>query len=139
METPKLRVFRQITLVDLATHTPSLPRMPDNFRPRNSENPHADYTEEQLYAFLRSYELIRDIGSKFEYSNLGFGLLGQALKRFKEQKALPGSESATRRLIGELRDKHVDYDQFTPQFASTARQAETPFAAPLQHWDHCSH
>ena len=72
---------RQITLVDLATHTSGLPRMPGNFRPKDPENPYVDYTVDQLYAFLSSYELRRDIGVKFEYSNLGFGLLGQALAR----------------------------------------------------------
>lgn len=69
----------QITIVDLATHTSGLPRMPANFRPKDLENPYADYSIEQLYSFLGSYELHRDIGVKFEYSNLGFGLLGQGL------------------------------------------------------------
>ena len=32
-----------------------------------------------MYAFLSSYELPRDIGSKYEYSNLGVGLLGHVL------------------------------------------------------------
>jgi serine-type D-Ala-D-Ala carboxypeptidase/endopeptidase len=70
---------RQITLVDLATHTSGLPRMPANFRPKDPENPYADYTVDALYSFLSSYELRRDIGVKFEYSNLGFGLLGLGL------------------------------------------------------------
>ena len=72
---------RQITLVDLATHSSGLPRMPENFRPQDPANPYADYTNEQLDAFLSSYEPIRDIGVKYEYSNLGFGLLGQVLAR----------------------------------------------------------
>jgi serine-type D-Ala-D-Ala carboxypeptidase/endopeptidase len=67
------------TLVDLATHTSALPRMPANFRPKDPENPYADYTVEALYSFLSSYELPREIGAKFEYSNLGFGLLGQGI------------------------------------------------------------
>ena len=70
---------RQISLVDLATHTSALPRMPANFRPKDPENPYADYTVEALFSFLSSYELPREIGAKFEYSNLGFGLLGQGL------------------------------------------------------------
>ncbi len=70
---------RQITLVDLATHTSGLPLMPRNFRPKNPENPYVDYTEDKLYKFLASYQLKNDIGRKYEYSNLGFGLLGQAL------------------------------------------------------------
>ena len=72
---------KQITLVDLATHTSGLPRMPANFNPKDPANPYIDYTEDQLFTFLSSYELPRDIGVKFVYSNLGFGLLGQGLAR----------------------------------------------------------
>jgi CubicO group peptidase (beta-lactamase class C family) len=70
---------RQITLADLATHTSGLPRMPDNFRPANVTNPYVDYSQKELYAFLASYELPRDPGVKWLYSNLSFGLLGLAL------------------------------------------------------------
>ena len=72
---------RQITLADLATHTSGLPRLPTNMRSKDPMNPYADYTEEQLFSFLSSYELPRDIGVRYEYSNLGFGLLGLALAR----------------------------------------------------------
>jgi D-alanyl-D-alanine-carboxypeptidase/D-alanyl-D-alanine-endopeptidase len=70
---------RQITLEDLATQTSGLPRMPDNFAPKGGNNPYADYTVEQLYDFLSSCQLKRDIGSEYEYSNLGVGLLGHIL------------------------------------------------------------
>jgi CubicO group peptidase (beta-lactamase class C family) len=70
---------REITLVDLATQTSGLPRMPDNLDSKNDDNPYADYTVEQLYDFLSRYQLTRDIGRKFEYSNLGVGLLGHLL------------------------------------------------------------
>lgn len=72
---------RSITLGDLSTHTSGLPRMPSNFHPKDPANPYADYTVEQLYQFLSSCQLTRDIGSQFEYSNLGGGLLGLALAR----------------------------------------------------------
>ena len=72
---------RQITLLDLVTHTSGLPRMPDNFRPANPANPYADYTARQMYDFLSGHTLARDIGEKYEYSNLGMGLLGHALAR----------------------------------------------------------
>jgi CubicO group peptidase (beta-lactamase class C family) len=78
LETP-MRKAKEITLVDLATQTSGLPRLPDNLNPKDPENPYADYTVEQLYAFLSRYELKRDIGRKFEYSNLGVGLLGHLL------------------------------------------------------------
>src|SRR5512132_4333622 len=72
---------RQITLQDLATHTSGLPRLPSNLAAKDASNPYADYTVAQLYAFLSAYQLTRDIGSKYEYSNLGAGLLGHLLAR----------------------------------------------------------
>lgn len=70
---------RQITLIDLATHTSGLPRLPTNLAPADAANPYVDYSVEQLYEFLSSYELPRDVGAEFEYSNLGMGLLGHVL------------------------------------------------------------
>lgn len=70
---------RQITLVDLATHSSGLPRMPVDFKPGDFGNPYAELSVEQMYAYLSSQRLTRDIGSQFEYSNLGVGLLGHAL------------------------------------------------------------
>jgi len=72
---------RSITLLDLATHTSGLPRMPSNFHPRDESNPYADYTMNQMYDFLSGYRLTRAPGSSFEYSNFGFGLLGDLLVR----------------------------------------------------------
>ncbi|MDH5602554.1 MAG: serine hydrolase, partial [Cyclobacteriaceae bacterium] len=68
-----------IQLVHLANHTSSLPRLPGNFAPVNPGNPYADYTVELMFEFLNTYELTRDIGSKFEYSNYAMGLLGHIL------------------------------------------------------------
>ena len=70
---------KQITLLDLATQFSGLPRLPGNMNPKDPTNPYADYSVDQLYAFLSGYELTRDIGEQFEYSNLGLGLLGHAL------------------------------------------------------------
>jgi CubicO group peptidase (beta-lactamase class C family) len=78
VKTPS-RDGRQITLLHLATHTSGLPRLPDNLAPKDPENPYADYTVPQLYAFLSGYTLPRDIGAGYEYSNLGGGLLGHVL------------------------------------------------------------
>ena len=72
---------RQITLEDLSTYTAGLPRLPNNLRPADPANPYADYSVDQLYQFLSNYTLPRDIGSQFEYSNLGGGLLGHVLAR----------------------------------------------------------
>ncbi len=73
------RAGKEITLGHLSDHTSGLPRMPSNFTPANPGNPFADYTVAQLYSFLNGYELPRDIGSAYEYSNLAQGLLGHIL------------------------------------------------------------
>lgn len=68
-----------ISLLDLATYTSGLPRMPGNFHPRDPANPYADYAVPQLYSFLSSMPPQHLPGSHYEYANLGFGLLGHAL------------------------------------------------------------
>src|SRR6202521_62928 len=67
---------QSIALRDLATHTSGLPRLPTNFTPKDPANPYADFSVPQLYEFLSTYTLPRDIGSQYNYSNLGGGLLG---------------------------------------------------------------
>ena len=70
---------RQITLIDLATHTAGLPRSPADTADVDWSNPFADYTLDRLYAFFAGVRLTSDIGAEFAYSNLGLGLLGHAL------------------------------------------------------------
>ncbi len=69
----------EITLLDLATQHSGLPRMPDNFDPADKTNPYADYHAENLYSFIKKWGVARPAHPGFLYSNLGFGLLGQAL------------------------------------------------------------
>jgi D-alanyl-D-alanine-carboxypeptidase/D-alanyl-D-alanine-endopeptidase len=71
---------REITLVDLATHTSGLPFWPTRTPMGDSAIVMmAEYSVEDLYNFLASYELQNDVGTKWAYSNLGFGLLGHLL------------------------------------------------------------
>ncbi len=72
-------VGSEITLLDLATQHSGLPRMPDNFHPADASNPYADYRPANLYAFLAKHGVMKPADASFLYSNLGFGLLGQAL------------------------------------------------------------
>ncbi len=69
---------KQITLLNLATQHSGLPRLPTNMDP-GALDPYAHYSLHDLYDFLKTYRLPRDPGQSFEYSNLGIGLLGDAL------------------------------------------------------------
>lgn len=70
---------KEITLGDIATQHSGLPRDATNLNPANPANPYADYDAAKLKAFLADYALPRDPGTSYEYSNIGFGLLGYAL------------------------------------------------------------
>jgi serine-type D-Ala-D-Ala carboxypeptidase/endopeptidase len=70
---------KEITLGELGTQTSGLPRLPSNLLPKDLSNPYVDYDAAKLKAFLAGYQLPRDPGASYEYSNLGFGLLGYAL------------------------------------------------------------
>lgn len=72
-----------ITLLDLATHGSGLPLRPSNLAAAFPDTPdkYAGYRLDQLYAALPTYRIERAPGTQFEYSNLGFGLLGQGLAR----------------------------------------------------------
>jgi serine-type D-Ala-D-Ala carboxypeptidase/endopeptidase len=66
-----------IRLLDLATHTSGLPFMPDELPSFNDSA--AEYGAPQLYRFLARYKLSQDPGVEWDYSNIGYWLLGEAL------------------------------------------------------------
>jgi len=65
---------KEITLLQLVIHTSGLPENPDNLGPT-----WADYTTNELYAFLSGCKLTDDPGTRYKYSNLGASLLGHAI------------------------------------------------------------
>ena len=67
-----------ITILEVATHTSGLPLMPDGITSLN-ELVTLKYSDAQLYRFLAQYELPRQDGPKWDYSNIGYSLLGKAL------------------------------------------------------------
>lgn len=71
----------KITLEHLATHRSGLPSLPTAYWPSDPDDPYADLTAARLFAFLSTYALPREPGARFEYSNIGMGLLGIALAR----------------------------------------------------------
>ena len=75
---------REITLGDLSSHTGGLRRNPRGTLGRwlrNRRNPYAGLSVEELYQGVARTRLRRRPGQRVRYSNLGAGLLGQALSR----------------------------------------------------------
>jgi serine-type D-Ala-D-Ala carboxypeptidase/endopeptidase len=122
---------RQITLVDLATQSSGLPRMPDNFAPKDAANPYADYDGTRLLAFLSRYQLQRDIGAQYEYSNLGVGLLGYALaaKAGKSYEQL-----VTERVLRPLGMSETVI-ALTPPLRARLAPGHDPAGTPVKNWD----
>ena len=75
------RSGRNITLTHLSAHTSGLPSFPTNLKIIDGRNPFAGYTEPQMFEFLDSYQLTRNPGTTYEYSNYAVGLLGALLGR----------------------------------------------------------
>jgi serine-type D-Ala-D-Ala carboxypeptidase/endopeptidase len=73
---------RQITLLDLATYTAGLPReLPDAPEPQPGQNPFTRFQADAYWRWLAGATLPYAPGSGAMYSNLGFGLLGEALAK----------------------------------------------------------
>lgn len=74
--------LKGITLLNLANHTSGLPSIPDNLQETmmNKFDPYKDYTKAQLYSYLKNCRLTNKPGEQYQYSNLGFGLLGSILQ-----------------------------------------------------------
>jgi CubicO group peptidase (beta-lactamase class C family) len=74
------RGTREITLLELATHTSGLPRLPVNFKGTSKDpNPYGDYDRTKLAVGLRETRLEEGESPKWVYSNFGYGVLGAAL------------------------------------------------------------
>jgi CubicO group peptidase (beta-lactamase class C family) len=125
------RAGKEITLLDLSTQTSGLPRMPDNFAPKNALNPYADYSVEQMYAFLSSYTLTRDIGSKYEYSNVGVGLLGHILAL----RAGTDYETLVRTRIWQPLKMDSTSIKLTPSMQAHLAGGHNPALLPVPNWD----
>ncbi|MBD5635158.1 MAG: beta-lactamase family protein [Candidatus Eremiobacteraeota bacterium] len=69
-----------LTLKELATHTSGLPRLPRNLDTRRNDC-YSDYSVDDMIAFLNSVSAgeIVDGRGAFQYSNLGYALLGQSV------------------------------------------------------------
>ena len=125
------RAGKEITLLDLATQTSGLPRMPGNFAPKDPQNPFADYSVEQMYASISGYTLTRDIGAKYEYSNLGVGLLGHILAL----RAGTDYETLVRTRISKPLKMDSTSIKLTPEMQARLATGHNSVRLPVANWD----
>jgi CubicO group peptidase (beta-lactamase class C family) len=74
----------EISFINLANHTSGLPTLPSNLdlTKVNPENPYKEYKEKGLEEYLTKHlELLNK--EKYQYSNLGAGLLGYTLSKIE--------------------------------------------------------
>ena len=122
---------KEISLTDLATHTSGLPLRPTNLPSKDPANPYAGYTRKQLNTFLSGYLLTRDPGSMYEYSNVGFALLGETLSTRAEKDY---ADLVRARITGPLgmSDTSIDPIRDMQQRAAVGYDSDLH---PVAHWD----
>ncbi len=105
-ETDKIPMYndKKITLGHLAMHTSGLPRLPDNLKSNSWTSFYSTYTVDEMYDFLSSYSLEVEPGTKYEYSNIGYSLLGHLLE-LKSGKSF--EELVTNKLTKDLKLKNT--------------------------------
>ena len=122
---------KQITLLDLSCQISGLPRLPNNFFPKDMANPYADYTVKQLYYFISHYRLTRDPGAQYEYSNIGAGLLGYILTLAAKQDY----ETLVKRVICAPLHMQNTVITLTPALAAAMATGHDVYGTPVKNWD----
>ena len=122
---------RAITLQELSMHTSGLPRLPANMKPKDPANPYADYSVEDLYSFISAYQLTRDPGARYEYSNLGGGLLGHVLSL----RAGTEYEALVRTRITDPLGMTSTSIALTPAMRGRLAQGHSATLQPVDNWD----
>lgn len=120
-----------ITLEELATHQSGFPKIPDNHLKRaifNMDNPYKNYSEKDLYNFLRSYTPKPKAKRKVAYSNLGMGLLGNILAMVENTSY----EGLIQRKITQPLGMNHTFGEYKPQRQVTGHNG---YGEPTAAWE----
>ncbi|WP_159441039.1 serine hydrolase [Pedobacter caeni] len=122
---------REITLLNLLTHTSGFPRFPDNSYPKDLENPYADYTRKQLYDYVARFQPAQEPGSSFQYSNTGYSLLGQVLSKVSGKDY----ESLVKEQICAPLKMNSTVITLTPALKKNMAIGHNAYGKPVANWD----
>ncbi|MFL5745609.1 MAG: serine hydrolase [Niastella sp.] len=122
---------KPITLQHLASHSVGWPRMPDNYDPKDPDNPFADYTTEQLYDYVSRSNFDYAPGTWFQYSNPGYGLLGNILSIIGGK---PFETLVKERICAPLGMTNTTIT-LTPAQLKTLAPGHSEYGALVKNWD----
>lgn len=121
---------RPITLEDVATHYSGLPRMPEDFKPANAEDPYADFPVEKLWEAVNTVKPVRAPGAAPEYSNFAFAMLGQIVAR---KTGMSYRDLIKSRIFKPLGMTHSD-TMLTDTMKPASAQGYASDGKPTPHW-----
>ena len=122
---------KPITLQHLASHSVGWPRMPDNYDSKDPDNPFADYTTEQLYDYVSRSNFDYAPGTWFQYSNPGYGLLGNILSLIAGK---PYETLIKERICAPLGLTNTTIT-LTPAQLKVLAPGHSQYGAPVKNWD----
>lgn len=124
--------IKPITLHQLATHTSGIPRVPKIMLNKLEvmDNPYSTFTVDDIAEYLKTAKQYGKPG-KFEYSNLGMGLLGHIME-WKTGKTLDALMKAH---IFDPLDMHTTGFSVSDEDMHLFVDAHDPKGKPTPHWD----
>lgn len=123
---------KKITLENLVAHTAGLPKLPLNFgqRESNFKDPYAEYSEKDLFNFLRTYNL-NLIKEEYQYSHVGYALLSVVLEKAAGQ---PFAELVNTKLLDPLGMNDTRIILRDDQISRTV-QGYSTLGQPVERWN----
>ncbi|MBO6920359.1 MAG: beta-lactamase family protein [Rhizobiaceae bacterium] len=124
--------IKPITLQQLATHTSGIPRVPKVMLNKLEvmDNPYSTFTVDDIAEYLKAAKQYGKLG-KFEYSNLGMGLLGHIM----EWKTGQTLDALMKKHIFDPLDMHATGFSVSDENLPLFVDAHDPKGKPTPHWD----